>query len=224
LAQILVHPEKVREIHRLGRTCVVWAFIVVWGSTQIYAMRYRDMFNPLAWLKVTKAHAHCDIPCGIYDPIAAKIAAQTVQKMVLRIQALEPVGPGGEPAARQDYVNKIARYVTVKEEHAEIVKKELRILWADFFNPTHLEANPDLPLIAGHIFHGNRNGDSPRGRRVGDTDDPAHLISAQIYLPEHGVRGNALGQPGGLIGHGNQIDHVSAGFPLARRNPHGAGC
>ena len=36
-----------------------------------------------------KAYAHCDIPCGIYDPIAAKIAAQTVQKMVLRMQALQ---------------------------------------------------------------------------------------------------------------------------------------
>ena len=101
------------------------------------------MFNPLAWLKVTKAHAHCDIPCGIYDPIAAKIAAQTVQKMVLRIQALEPVGPSGDASARQDYVNKIARYVTVKEEHAEICKKELSILWADYAWP-NISADFDL--------------------------------------------------------------------------------
>ena len=40
-------------------------------------------------LGVREASAHCDIPCGIYDPIAAKIAAQTVQKMVLRIGQLE---------------------------------------------------------------------------------------------------------------------------------------
>ncbi len=90
------------------------------------------MFNPLGLIIARKAEAHCDIPCGIYDPIAAKIAAQTVQKMVLRIQALEAPGPSGEPAARQDFLSKMARYVTVKEEHAEIVKKELSILWADY--------------------------------------------------------------------------------------------
>ena len=28
------------------------------------------------------AHAHCDIPCGIYDPHEAEIAAETVEKMV----------------------------------------------------------------------------------------------------------------------------------------------
>ena len=106
------------------------------------------MFNPLTWLRVPRAQAHCDIPCGIYDPISAKIAAQTVQKMVLRIQALESPGPSGEPAARQDYVNKIARYVTVKEEHAEICKKELTILWADY-------AWPNMP--AGFDLHGSFN-------------------------------------------------------------------
>ena len=102
------------------------------------------MFNPLGWWKAYQAEAHCDIPCGIYDPIAAKIAAQTVQKMVLRIQALEAPGPSGDAAARQEFLGKMSRYIAVKEEHAEIVKKELRILWADYFNPTHLEAHPDI--------------------------------------------------------------------------------
>ena len=106
------------------------------------------MFNPLAWLKVTKAHAHCDIPCGIYDPIAAKIAAQTVQKMVLRIQALEPPGPSGDAAARHSFISTMSRYVTVKEEHAEICKKELSILWADY-------AWPNIP--AGFDLHGSFN-------------------------------------------------------------------
>ena len=62
----------------------------------------------------------------------------------MRIQALERPGSGADAATILDYTNKVARYVTVKEEHAEIVKKELRILWADYFNPTHLEALPDL--------------------------------------------------------------------------------
>ena len=74
-----------------------------------------------------EASAHCDIPCGIYDPISAKIAAQTVQKMVLRIGALD-----GDDLAAQ---NSLSRYITVKEEHAELCKHELRVLWADYTWP-----------------------------------------------------------------------------------------
>ena len=77
---------------------------------------------------VRNASAHCDIPCGIYDPISAKIAAQTVQKMVLRIESLEDTGD-------VSYANTLGRYVTVKEEHAELCKHELRILWADYTWP-----------------------------------------------------------------------------------------
>ena len=105
------------------------------------------MFNPLGWIKPGIAQAHCDIPCGIYDPIAAKIAAQTVQKMVLRIQALE--APGMDDAAgMQEYANKLSRYIQVKEDHAEICKHELSVLWADY-------AWPNLP--AGFDLHGTFN-------------------------------------------------------------------
>ena len=79
-------------------------------------------------LRVREASAHCDIPCGIYDPVSAKIAAQTVQKMVLRIQSLEPSDDAS-------HANTLSRYVTVKEEHAELCKHELRVLWADYTWP-----------------------------------------------------------------------------------------
>ena len=95
-------------------------------------------------LPTEKAYAHCDIPCGIYDPIAAKIAAQTVQKMVLRIQALAKPAPDAAPDAWATYQNTLSRYVTVKEEHAQLCKKELVILWGDYFRPEHLEKYPDL--------------------------------------------------------------------------------
>ena len=90
-----------------------------------------------------KAYAHCDIPCGIYDPIIAKIAAQTVQKMVLRMQALERPA-GDDSGATTAYANTMSRYIAVKEEHAQLCKKELSILWGDYFRPDHLEAYPDL--------------------------------------------------------------------------------
>ena len=100
------------------------------------------MFNPLGWIKPGVVQAHCDIPCGIYDPIIAKIAAQTVQKMVLRIEALE-MPQAEDLAGFHDYANKLSRYIAVKEDHAEKCKEELRILWADYAWP-----NTDAAEIA----------------------------------------------------------------------------
>jgi nickel superoxide dismutase len=87
---------------------------------------------------VAEVHAHCDVPCGIYDPIAAKIAAQTVQKMVMRIEAINLAGLDVSSA------NSLSRYITVKEEHAQIVKDEIGMLWSDYFKPEHLAKYPDL--------------------------------------------------------------------------------
>ena len=95
-------------------------------------------------LPAERAYAHCDIPCGIYDPIAAKIAAQTVQKMVMRIQALQRPSPNDGPGAWATYQNTLGRYVAVKEEHATLCKKELMILWTDYFRPEHLARFPEL--------------------------------------------------------------------------------
>jgi nickel superoxide dismutase len=89
------------------------------------------------------AEAHCDVPCGIYDPISAKIAAQTVLKMTMRIQGLE-ANTSDSSGDRQTYANNVGRYVIVKEEHATIAKRELDILWHDYFRPDHLETYPDL--------------------------------------------------------------------------------
>ena len=89
-------------------------------------------------LTVSEVHAHCDIPCGIYDPIAAKIAAQTVQKMVMRIEALD------DAACDASSGNSFSRYVAVKEEHAQHVKDEVSLLWSDYFKPEHVEKYPDL--------------------------------------------------------------------------------
>ncbi len=86
---------------------------------------------------VRTARAHCDVPCGIYDPISAKIAAQTVLKMVVRIESLS----GDDVAAH----NSFSRYIAVKEEHADLCKRELNILGNDYFKPNHVAEYPDLP-------------------------------------------------------------------------------
>ena len=96
--------------------------------------------NLRRWLPVRPVHAHCDIPCGIYDPVSAKIAAQTVLKMVMRIDALE----WGEGTDHMANSNSLSRYIAVKEQHADLVKHEVDILWHDYFKPEHLENYPDL--------------------------------------------------------------------------------
>ena len=84
------------------------------------------------------AHAHCDIPCGIYDPSSAQLAARTVARMVELIGQLDPSSTA--TADRQKFV----RCVAVKEEHAEIVKRDVQVIWSDYFKPEHLEKFPDL--------------------------------------------------------------------------------
>ena len=82
-------------------------------------------------------YAHCDIPCGVYTTHQAGIAAETVEKMVEKITAL----PQDDSIETR---NSFARMVSTKEEWAEICKRELLILWTDYFKEEHLKDFPDL--------------------------------------------------------------------------------
>jgi len=95
------------------------------------------------WLPAEEVNAHCDGPCGVYDPASARIAGEAVLSMTKKILALE-VPDGKDPKALAAYLNTAARYIAIKEEQAELTKKELLILWTDYFKPTHLEKYPDL--------------------------------------------------------------------------------
>ena len=89
------------------------------------------------------ADAHCDGPCGIYDPASARITGEAVRSMTKKILALTP--PSGDDAeASARFHNTLSRYVSIKEEQAQKTKDELLILWTDYFKPHHLEAHPDL--------------------------------------------------------------------------------
>ena len=95
-------------------------------------MPLRSLFAALnRALPAEEAFAHCDIPCGIYDPHLAQVAALSCLRMNQLIEALEP--PAMEKPARDKYMAQLSRYTTVKEEHAELVKREVRIIWGDFF-------------------------------------------------------------------------------------------
>ncbi len=82
--------------------------------------------------------AHCDGPCGVYDPASARIAAEAVLSMTKKLAALNPGAHDHEVA------NMYSRYVAIKEEQAHLAKTELLVLWTDYFKPEHLEKYPDL--------------------------------------------------------------------------------
>ena len=79
----------------------------------------------------TDVRAHCDLPCGIYDPEQARIEAESVYRTIEKYHASE------DPLFR-------GRAVHIKEERAELVKHHLDVLWHDYFKPEHLEAYPNL--------------------------------------------------------------------------------
>jgi nickel superoxide dismutase len=80
---------------------------------------------------VTVASAHCDVPCGVYDPAQARIEADSVMKIQEKYQDSD------DEVFRQ-------RCVFIKEERAELVKHHLWVLWTDYFKPEHLERWPKL--------------------------------------------------------------------------------
>jgi len=83
--------------------------------------------------RIKPVYAHCDLPCGVYDPAQARIEAQSVKAVMEKYDGL-------------DEQNKV-RAVIIKEERSELVKRHLMVLWADYFKPEHLETYPDLHTI-----------------------------------------------------------------------------
>ncbi|HEY7325731.1 MAG TPA: superoxide dismutase, Ni [Streptosporangiaceae bacterium] len=80
--------------------------------------------------KVT-VHAHCDLPCGIYDPAQARIEAESVKAICEKYQAND------DPGFR-------TRALDIKEERSDLVKHHLWVLWTDYFKPPHFEKYPQL--------------------------------------------------------------------------------
>ena len=77
------------------------------------------------------AHAHCDIPCGVYDPQQARIEAESCYKIIQKYHE------SNDELFRQ-------RCVHVKEERAELAKHHIDVMWHDYFKPEHVEKFPDL--------------------------------------------------------------------------------
>lgn len=101
------------------------------------------MFN-----NIQTVNAHCDVPCGIYDPSAAIISALSVIRMI----DLMDEKTQNKPENEAQYLNDMARYITVKEQEAIKCKEEIRIIWGDFIKTPHLEEYPEIHQIVHNIM------------------------------------------------------------------------
>jgi len=98
------------------------------------------------------AHAHCDLPCGVYDPAQARIEAESVKACQEKFQGSE------DPVFRE-------RAIAIKEERADLVKHHLWVLWTDYFKPEHLEKYANL-----HELFWNATKEAGAAKK---TEDPA---------------------------------------------------
>ena len=89
-------------------------------------------------------YAHCDVPCGIYDPHLAGVSAKTVHTMNKKLTDLPTPGPSASANEVLEHRNTVIRMVQTKEAHAQLCKQELLILWTDYFKPEALAMFPDL--------------------------------------------------------------------------------
>ncbi len=99
-----------------------------------------------------EVYAHCDIPCGIYDPHEAQISALTVLRMDQLIAELAAPAADAKAEERSAYASKLARYTLVKEQHAERVKHEVRVIWGDYFTADHAKQHPQLGELTNKIL------------------------------------------------------------------------
>jgi nickel superoxide dismutase len=88
----------------------------------------------LSLFRITEVSAHCDLPCGVYDPAQARIEAESV-KMIC-----QKVAGNDDPDFR-------VRATIIKEQRSELVKHHLWVLWTDYFKPPHFEKYPNLHTL-----------------------------------------------------------------------------
>lgn len=131
-----------------------------------------------------EAKAHCDIPCGIYDPIFSQVAALTTVRMIDMAADLER--KAGKDALA--YENTITRLILVKEEHAEKCKHEVRVLMGDYFTPEHKERYRELEGLGAQILK-----QASQTRQTFDREKAMELVQsvnrlAEIFWETKGIR------------------------------------
>lgn len=122
-------------------------------------------------LRENIAFAHCDIPCGIYDPHNAQLAAHTILRMTMLLKE--------EKRDSLESEHNIERMTHVKEEHGKLVESELGTLENDYFKKEHFEKFPNLKeLLSSAIKF------SIKTRQNIDIDTSKELIEIVLQISE----------------------------------------
>ena len=137
------------------------------------------------------AQAHCDIPCGIYDPHHAQLAALTVIRMVDLMEGLVKE----HKTDTLEFQNSMSRYVAVKEEHAETCKHEIRVIWGDYLKANHLEKYPQVHGLVHKIMQLGS-----KARQTTDRETAVNLLDAvnefaEIFWDTKGVKTKKVKAP-----------------------------
>ncbi|MCI4372168.1 MAG: superoxide dismutase, Ni [Thermoplasmata archaeon] len=166
-------------------------------SSRAIVERFVDaVFPPRA------VYAHCDIPCGIYDPIDAQLSALTIVRMDQLIAELVPPAMDGKPEDRATYISKLSRYTTVKEQHAEKLKTEVRVIWGDFFTPDHAKQFPQIHELTWKIM--KQASKTRQGTGLADAQELLQLVQefAEIFWQAKGAKPHrvpSMQKPGGEL-------------------------
>lgn len=105
------------------------------------------------------AHAHCDLPCGVYDPEQARIEAESCYRIV------EKMAANSDPAFT-------TRAIAIKEQRADLVKHHLDVLWHDYFKPEHIATVPNL-----HDLFWNATKQVSKVKASSNLDDAKKLLA-----------------------------------------------
>ncbi len=123
-------------------------------------------------------HAHCDLPCGVYDPAQARIEAESILAIQKKYQ--DPEGSKKDSETADQYRE---RCIRIKEDRAELVKHHLWVLWTDYFKPEHQEQHPDLHEVfwtaTKEAGESKRSTDPAQGQKLLDLiDQIAEIFTA----------------------------------------------
>src|SRR3989344_8169712 len=127
----------------------------------------------MKFLSLKRIYAHCDIPCGIYDPHSAQIAALTVLRML-------------ELLDESKDTHDVSRYTIVKEEHAEKCKNEIRIIWGDFLKAEDL--NAEINVLVHQIMELASKAKQGKEKKCGEELVEAVNQFAEVFWGKRGVK------------------------------------
>ena len=153
------------------------------AASRALVERLRDAVHP-----PHPVYAHCDIPCGIYDPHEAQISALTVLRMDQLIAEIPAPAADAKPEDRAAYVSKLARYTSVKESHSERVKAEVRVIWGDYFTPDHAKQFPHIHDLTWKIL--KQASKTRQGTALADAQELVKLVQefSEVFWQSKGAK------------------------------------